>query len=46
VEVKKKFRAVRIYKVAKRVNESTNAISRYIQSLVDKYVLSKEKNEQ
>lgn len=39
MEVKKKFKNMRIYKITKRVNDNTNSLSRAMQSFVDKYLL-------
>lgn len=36
---------MRIYRIARKVNENTNAMSRMMQSFVDKYLLKSEKGE-
>lgn len=41
VEVKRKFRHMRIYRISKKMNDNTNAVSRMMQALVDKYILKK-----
>ncbi len=43
IDVKKKFRYMRIYSMKKRVNDNTNALSRAIQAFVDKHFAGKEK---
>jgi hypothetical protein len=39
ISVKKQFRYIKTYKVIKRVNDQSNAISRFISGLLDKYVV-------
>ncbi len=46
VEGKRKFRYMRIYAIKKRLNDNTNALSRAMQSFVDKYFNRKEKADQ
>jgi len=43
VTVNKKYRHVRVYRVVKRMNESTNPLSNAFASLVDRLVSSKAK---
>jgi hypothetical protein len=41
IQIKKRFKYLRIYKISKRINDNTNIVSRAMQSLVDKYILKK-----
>jgi xanthine dehydrogenase iron-sulfur cluster and FAD-binding subunit A len=41
VSINKPFRNIKVYKIIKRVNENTNAISRAFAKLVDKYIVKK-----
>jgi len=41
--VNKKFRYVKVYNVVKRVNQSSNAASDFMEKFVDKYILKKKK---
>ncbi len=45
VTVNKKYKYVRVYDITKRTNESTNRISKYVTSLINKFLL-KQGNEQ
>lgn len=45
IEVRRKFRHMRIYKVSKRINDNSNAISRAMQSFVDRYITKRQKEE-
>ncbi len=38
---RKKFRYIKTYKVLKKANEGTNAASKLVQRLIDRYVLRK-----
>jgi len=44
VNINKKFRNVRVYSIKKKIKGNTNAASRFVESLIQKYLL-KEKNE-
>jgi hypothetical protein len=41
--INRKFSYVKTYRVVKRPDEQTNAISKLVQKLIDKYVLKSEK---
>ena len=41
--VSRKFSYVRTYRVVRKVNDQSNAISRFVQGLIDKYVLKSDK---
>lgn len=41
--INRRFSYVKTYRVAKRPNEQTNAISKLVQQLINKYVLKGEK---
>ena len=41
VAIKKDFRYIKTYKLVKKVNDNSNAISTAFQKLVDKYLLKK-----
>lgn len=44
--VNKKFRYVKVYKIVKRVNQNTNAVSQFMEKFVDKYILKRNKVEE
>ncbi len=39
IAVSRKFRYVRTYRILKRVNDRSNAISRVLQGLINRYLL-------
>ena len=39
ISVKRKFKYVKTYRVIKRVNDQSNAISRFVQALLEKYLV-------
>ena len=41
--ITRKFSYVRTYRVVRKVNDQSNAISRFVQGLIDKYVLKSDK---
>ena len=41
--INRKFSYVKTYRVVKRPNEQTNAVSKFVQRLIDKYVLKTER---
>ncbi len=41
VSINKPFRNIKVYKITKRINENTNAISRAFAKFVDKYIAKK-----
>ena len=43
--VNRKFSYVKTYRVVKRPNEQTNAISKLVQRLINRYVLKTEKQQ-
>ncbi|MCL4375704.1 hypothetical protein M1394_02810 [Candidatus Marsarchaeota archaeon] len=45
VMVNKKYSNVRVYKIVKRVNESTNVASKALQNFIDKYIVRRKRVE-
>lgn len=45
VEVNKRFRHVKIFRILKKPNENTNKFSKAMQSFVDKYIVRRQKIE-
>jgi hypothetical protein len=39
VSVKRRFKYVKTYRVIKRVNDQSNAVSRFVQALLEKYLV-------
>ena len=39
--VNKKYRYVKVYKIVKKINESTDPLSRFTASLVERFLLKK-----
>jgi len=46
VTLNKKYQYVRVYNILKKINDSSNRLSRAVASLVDRYLLKKKKEEQ
>ena len=42
--VNRQFRYIRVYSIKKSVKGEQNAVSRYVSSLIDKYILKKNSN--
>ena len=39
--VKRQFRYIKVYNIKKSVKESQNAVSKYVSSLIEKYITKK-----
>ncbi len=45
VMINRKYSNIRVYKIVKRVNESTNVLSKSFQNFIDKYIVKKKRVE-